>query len=418
MWKAFSEFGTVSDAYVAKKKDARGNVFGFVRFKGVSNVNGLLSEMSNVKNFEAKLSVSLAKYDRNSGINRKWVDCRAKLFSDLSAIPRARYGTVCSGEARDIETLCNCRVMLDAGGYKVAEILYVEGLKVMLVFKDDNQALEFVQVKDRVWTKFLLSANLWSGQFRRISSLKVVGVPFQLRDKNTFDKVGELFGKIIFPSEFTWSDVDISSGVCYVLTTSGARIEEEVNLIWKNESHSIWVVEELNSWVPSFGGSNLQDTRQAVWMQSPRMVISIIWAILIWGNLSHLGLINKWATPPIPFNSRSRKRPRRAGSSQEYNSNCNSGESVPDLNSPCPNLAVPVSRFPIPDTVISLSGDGVVDEVVPDSMAVGVGDGNLDETELSFKVEETVRVRACHLQERRDQVRSLIKGDGVCNVHP
>ncbi|KAI3801915.1 hypothetical protein L1987_30032 [Smallanthus sonchifolius] len=123
------------------------------------------------------------------------------------------------GEARDIETLCNCRVMLDAGGYKEAEILYA---------------------KDRVWTKFLLSTNVWSGQYipfdRRPESC---WVPFQLRDNNTFDKVGEIFGIIICPSEFTWSNVDISSGVCYVLTTSGARIVEEVNLIWKNESHSI-----------------------------------------------------------------------------------------------------------------------------------------------------------------------------------
>ncbi|MFS8018659.1 putative peptidylprolyl isomerase [Helianthus anomalus] len=62
---SFLPFGFVSDAYVAKKKDKKGNCFGFIRYVGVEDVNATLAEMNRVKILEAKVSVSLAKYDKN-----------------------------------------------------------------------------------------------------------------------------------------------------------------------------------------------------------------------------------------------------------------------------------------------------------------------------------------------------------------
>ncbi|XP_021991981.1 serine/arginine-rich splicing factor 2-like [Helianthus annuus] len=65
LWRAFQPHGFVSDAYVARKKDKRGNSFGFVRYKGVENLDATLAGMNTVKIFEAKVLVSLAKYDKN-----------------------------------------------------------------------------------------------------------------------------------------------------------------------------------------------------------------------------------------------------------------------------------------------------------------------------------------------------------------
>ncbi|KAI3811254.1 hypothetical protein L1987_20973 [Smallanthus sonchifolius] len=96
-----------------------------------------------------------------------------------------------------------------------------------------------------------------------------------------------------------------------------------------------------------------------------------------------------------------------------------SGESVPDLNSLCPIPPLPVPQLPIPVSANSFGGNCLPDEVVPDSQVDGAGAGNLADTELTYEVEETVKVRACigiDLQERRDQVRSLIQSDGVCKV--
>ncbi|KAJ0805666.1 putative RNA recognition motif domain, nucleotide-binding alpha-beta plait domain superfamily [Helianthus annuus] len=65
LWRAFLPHGRVSDAYVARKRDSRGNCFGFIRCVGISDVDGTLASMNTVKIFEAKLCVSVAKYDKN-----------------------------------------------------------------------------------------------------------------------------------------------------------------------------------------------------------------------------------------------------------------------------------------------------------------------------------------------------------------
>ncbi|KAJ0668645.1 putative RNA recognition motif domain, nucleotide-binding alpha-beta plait domain superfamily [Helianthus annuus] len=65
LWQVFQPYGFVSDAYVARKRDARGKCFGFVRFVGVENMKETLATMNNVKIRDVKIMVSLAKYDKN-----------------------------------------------------------------------------------------------------------------------------------------------------------------------------------------------------------------------------------------------------------------------------------------------------------------------------------------------------------------
>ncbi|KAJ0683188.1 putative RNA recognition motif domain, nucleotide-binding alpha-beta plait domain superfamily [Helianthus annuus] len=65
LWRAFKPYGFVSDVYVARKRDARGKCFGFVRYVGVENVKETLVKMNTVKMFDMKVYVSLAKYDKD-----------------------------------------------------------------------------------------------------------------------------------------------------------------------------------------------------------------------------------------------------------------------------------------------------------------------------------------------------------------
>ncbi|KAD4887914.1 hypothetical protein E3N88_19986 [Mikania micrantha] len=60
--EAFLKFGRLSDAYVARKRDRRGNIFGFIRFIDVKEVNNLLLELNSVKLEGAKLEANIAKY--------------------------------------------------------------------------------------------------------------------------------------------------------------------------------------------------------------------------------------------------------------------------------------------------------------------------------------------------------------------
>ncbi|KAJ0648258.1 putative RNA recognition motif domain, nucleotide-binding alpha-beta plait domain superfamily [Helianthus annuus] len=65
LWRAFRPYGFVSDVYVARKRDSRGRCFGFVRYVGVENVKETLISMNSVIMFNMKVSVSLAKYDKD-----------------------------------------------------------------------------------------------------------------------------------------------------------------------------------------------------------------------------------------------------------------------------------------------------------------------------------------------------------------
>ncbi|KAJ0501974.1 putative RNA recognition motif domain, nucleotide-binding alpha-beta plait domain superfamily [Helianthus annuus] len=66
LWKAFQPHGIVKDAYVAKKRDARGNYFGFVRVQGVMDMKKVLENMNMVTIFEARLKVFLAKFGKGN----------------------------------------------------------------------------------------------------------------------------------------------------------------------------------------------------------------------------------------------------------------------------------------------------------------------------------------------------------------
>ncbi|KAJ0619933.1 putative RNA recognition motif domain, nucleotide-binding alpha-beta plait domain superfamily [Helianthus annuus] len=65
LWRAFKPFGFISDVYVARKRDSKGRCFGFVRYVGVVNMQETLAAMNTVKMFDMKVSVSLAKYDKD-----------------------------------------------------------------------------------------------------------------------------------------------------------------------------------------------------------------------------------------------------------------------------------------------------------------------------------------------------------------
>ncbi|KAF5810040.1 putative RNA recognition motif domain, nucleotide-binding alpha-beta plait domain superfamily [Helianthus annuus] len=65
LWRAFQPYGFVSDVYVARKRDARGRCFGFVRYVGVGNMKETLVAMNTVRMFDMKAIVSLAKYDKD-----------------------------------------------------------------------------------------------------------------------------------------------------------------------------------------------------------------------------------------------------------------------------------------------------------------------------------------------------------------
>jgi hypothetical protein len=65
LWTIFAKFGRVGEVYVPKKRDKRGNRFGFVKFKEVTNIEALSSRLEDVWLGTYKLRVNLSLFDRN-----------------------------------------------------------------------------------------------------------------------------------------------------------------------------------------------------------------------------------------------------------------------------------------------------------------------------------------------------------------
>lgn len=301
LWFAFKHYGIMSDAYIAKKKDIGGMSFGFIRFKGVENRMQFAERMNGTRVCGAILNVTVAMFDRrgievNDGkkIYVKKSDAQsgglAQSSKPMGAMEKPTYKQVVEegtkqvgGErrkmialecpklsypqtvrgravlavAKSAQSVCEAKKMMELAGYSNVALSYIGGLNMLVVFKKREHANEFMMDKKLVWERFLTKVTIWNGQdvpFERIAGLKIIGMPILLRDEGNFERIGKLFGSIVCPSETVWSRSDNSTGECFVLTKEGRRIEEEITVTWNGKEYTVWVVEELKSWIPNFFG--------------------------------------------------------------------------------------------------------------------------------------------------------------------
>ncbi|KAK9068979.1 hypothetical protein SSX86_013095 [Deinandra increscens subsp. villosa] len=121
------------------------------------------------------------------------------------------------------------------------------GLDVLLSFSNASCASDFLSKGSSSWRLIFGSLVVWDGQnipFNRLVCLKIVGIPLLARDEVTFNRIGELFGKIACPSDFSWNDEDISG--------HRGLIDESITVNWRDSSFEAWVVEEaFTPWSPS-----------------------------------------------------------------------------------------------------------------------------------------------------------------------
>ncbi|KAI3816588.1 hypothetical protein L1987_16290 [Smallanthus sonchifolius] len=141
-------------------------------------------------------------------------------------------------------------------GYPESCLFYIGGMKCMITFLSKEIASDFV--KEGRWKDHFDSMEVWNGddlELGRIVKLRMEGMPMVLRDEAIFRRIAELFGRAMDDVIFSWDAIDISTGYCLVLSEIRSKIEEEVTLVWKNKSYSVWVSEVSESWSPEFGAN-------------------------------------------------------------------------------------------------------------------------------------------------------------------
>ncbi|KAJ0545157.1 putative RNA recognition motif domain, nucleotide-binding alpha-beta plait domain superfamily [Helianthus annuus] len=301
LWKAFQPHGLVKDAYVAKKRDARGNFFGFVRIQGVVNMDKTLEGMNTVTIYEARLKVFPAKFGKGNkrfdqhsnhqAYTKKYVPLTTKnqqqtgnhpgqayvrkgvSFKESLAGPSTKNNEVHAEnnngksmvyegraaiypnhcmmrsvvvEALNLEAIKKMRNALDEDGYKESAISYIGGLKFLLIFKEKKEALQFIRGKEKMWKQFFTSATLWEGQdvgWERLVWIRITGGPLQLRDGKFYNTIAGLYGRLVVESNFSWESPKNHEAMCGIVSESGKRIEEAVQVQWEDQTYGVWVSE-------------------------------------------------------------------------------------------------------------------------------------------------------------------------------
>ncbi|KAI3682940.1 hypothetical protein L1987_83334 [Smallanthus sonchifolius] len=205
--RAFQAFGIISDAFVARKKDARGNFFGFVRILNVTRVEEMLSEMNKVNILQARVTVSVAKYDRNQSrveprvencipiiwlprkpagggtihASKSYLDALNNMTRSKKSVafegeghlfPRNCIGRSVVGEVKNIQAFSRLEKAIVDWGYPESCLFYIGGMKSIITFRSREISNDFVEKEG--WKEFFDSVNVWNGEepvFGRIVKL-------------------------------------------------------------------------------------------------------------------------------------------------------------------------------------------------------------------------------------------------------
>lgn len=271
LWRRFSSYGKMRDAFIPNKKDGHGNTFAFIRFAEVEDVSGLEGRLSNSYMGSLKVTANVMKFGRGevtegdkrfkegSTVGKKEKEPEAvnpKTNNDKNVISiqpkvdklfRVHFiDEVCQsssflnisnmallGVTKDLETLENLRSLVDVDGFPEVEIIYVGGLTVLLTFPETAGMAKSMKEAMSMWNRWFESLKVWVGQplgYSRLAWLAIRGIPLHLWDANLVDKIGNRFGKVIINPEITMSGKNLSVAKVCILTKEVSLLNERVEM--------------------------------------------------------------------------------------------------------------------------------------------------------------------------------------------
>lgn len=294
------DYGQIFDLYIARKRDNRGNRFGFVSMLDVKDKEELLKSIRNIRMGDYRLWCNVArfvledseinnnnrekgntsnetKHNQHAGENLR--EGKFSIFRDgkhsfkekLVGIQKdeSSYKSVridnnvndlngVNGRALvarmiDLDALKNIEIILNDICPSLGRVQYF-GLDVLITLDDAETALAVRDAARSILGRFS-KISIWEGQtfgFERLAWLKIKGIPLHLLSNEVINAVGGVFGKVVHGANRAESDRDLSFEYVGVLVGDGKRVSEEVTLLWKDQKFKVWVMEELGEWIPDF----------------------------------------------------------------------------------------------------------------------------------------------------------------------
>ncbi|KAL4559119.1 hypothetical protein LXL04_031253 [Taraxacum kok-saghyz] len=288
--KLCSPLGKVADVYFARRKDASGAFFGFVRFSNLASPEETEEKMGRLELRGRKLTVNISKHPRSTpAIFKRPPAPRApcsvpapkmdgRSFADAAKggahhpekVKRVEpmqpamsltcfkdiqdWADMSSivGEAKSFDMLCNFPSLFMLEGFDVTEIKYIGGLQVALKFKSERVAANF-KANKILWLKWFAGVDQLGKntvRFERIAWVKIIGVPLVAWDESSFESIAGNFGKILVNINSFWNSSDLSHGKVCILTAQRKLINEELTVLVEGAPVKIGIFEVEDDWVP------------------------------------------------------------------------------------------------------------------------------------------------------------------------
>jgi hypothetical protein len=301
LWSLFNRYGSVGEVYIPNKLDKKGNRFGFVKFKEVSDAKELEGRLGNVWWETFKLRINLSRFNRGVRETNHLKSQRGR-----EALPKPYVGPNQSDAAlvehgRSFKTALTKQKRLDSGvvleeankgvtevklasiavkvnedlwkvlqssfvgflveekdAIKISEGLVMEGYdwitatsmggNMMLLTSTTSQSLiEAVSSNNKWWEGWFRSILKWSPELyldRRSVWLKCRGIPLHAWDEVTFRQLAERLGTFIELDTNTANRSKLDVARVKISTSRMTFIDEQLLISVLDKQFQISVVEE------------------------------------------------------------------------------------------------------------------------------------------------------------------------------
>ncbi|KAL4578942.1 hypothetical protein LXL04_015074 [Taraxacum kok-saghyz] len=269
--RCFGGHGEVVDVYMGRHKDSAGRNYAFVKFNGVQDVRRLEEELQGIVCGGKILVVNAAKYGRDKA------PTNVSSFADVIAGRQAaqlRHPTppppvqliargtakdwvdkkVLMGEVLSLDHMASVPNQFVTGDGIIESIRYGGGLNVLITFKDQNFAEEFLEDLGRwiEWFQWVRRGDSTELCGDRIAWIKVIGLPMAYWDDENLGNILKPFGKVIVPADELPNDRDASIIKMGILTSKKNWFNTEIAVHADGKSFNIGVVEFEHKWSPFY----------------------------------------------------------------------------------------------------------------------------------------------------------------------
>ncbi|PWA35424.1 RNA-directed DNA polymerase, eukaryota [Artemisia annua] len=299
LWNKCNEFGTVVDAYIARKLSKIGRRFAFVRFIRIQDSTPLINRLCDVWIGNHHLFASIARFQRkpdtSNGAKSNNVSQNttshigkqptlenkvpfASLFkknvplkqsdpmpevsldkNDMISITDA--GTIVLGKVKDLSLIENIYSVCHKEGFSNVDINYIGGSWVWIEFNNRNACIRFK--KHEGLASYFHSLAPVSKHFvvdDRVVWIDIEGLPLCAWSASAFTKIAASWGEVMFINDD--EDSALSKGRVCLKLSMGKKVDENMLVTVEGLKYKIRI-KEIGAWRPSIIKLSDSDTSES-----------------------------------------------------------------------------------------------------------------------------------------------------------